>query len=319
MTLAQPSRSSSRFKFAPVLAIAAALALSACASTGAFDDLDQATPSGSPFAQALFKDYSTLARSFGEIGATSGSSFDSENSMSLSGASNDVADLATAFAQKALDASKGEEVLPEPAPEDDTNAEDMRIRLLKALDDGRSKYPNDAARAQVEYDCWVMNGAVDSQKSASVRCKAGLNGALSRLESELNMAPVPTAAPVAPVAPVATTSTGPSMNYQVYFDLNAWTLTAENLTVLQQAISTARAGGQSHITVVGHTDTSGTNEYNQRLSVKRANVVEEALVDLGARRQAIQASGVGETDLAVQTGDGVKEPKNRRTVITLIP
>ena len=48
-------------------------------------------------------------------------------------------------------------------------------------------------------------------------------------------------------------------------------------------------------------------------------MVVEALVKMGARRNAIHASGVGETDLAVQTGDGVKEAKNRRTVITLQP
>ena len=45
----------------------------------------------------------------------------------------------------------------------------------------------------------------------------------------------------------------------------------------------------------------------------------DALVQMGARRSALHASGVGETDLAVQTGDGVKEAKNRRTVITLQP
>jgi outer membrane protein OmpA-like peptidoglycan-associated protein len=53
--------------------------------------------------------------------------------------------------------------------------------------------------------------------------------------------------------------------------------------------------------------------------VRRANVVKEALVDMGARRESIQTSGVGESDLAVQTGDGVKEPKNRRAVVTLQP
>jgi outer membrane protein OmpA-like peptidoglycan-associated protein len=88
---------------------------------------------------------------------------------------------------------------------------------------------------------------------------------------------------------------------------------------LQQAIATARAGGQSRITIVGHTDTSGSAAYNQRLSVRRANVVEETLVAMGARREAISVSGVGESDLAVQTGDGVKEPKNRRAVVTLVP
>ena len=61
------------------------------------------------------------------------------------------------------------------------------------------------------------------------------------------------------------------------------------------------------------------SDYNQRLSVRRANVVVEALVQMGARRAALHASGVGETDLAVQTGDNVREAQNRRTVITLQP
>ena len=108
-------------------------------------------------------------------------------------------------------------------------------------------------------------------------------------------------------------------DYTVYFDFDSWTLTAEDLTVITNVINTARAGGQTHITVVGHTDTSGSAAYNQRLSVRRANVVVEALVDMGARRAAIQASGVGKTDLAVQTPDDVKEAKNRRTVIDLDP
>ncbi len=108
-------------------------------------------------------------------------------------------------------------------------------------------------------------------------------------------------------------------DYTAYFNLDSWTLTAEDLAVITNAINTARAGGQSRITVVGHTDTSGSAAYNQRLSVRRANVVVEAMVDMGARRDAIQASGVGKTDLAVPTPDGVKEAKNRRSVIALIP
>jgi outer membrane protein OmpA-like peptidoglycan-associated protein len=311
MTLAQPTRTSSRFKFGPALAVLLALVLSACAGSGVFEDLDQAQATGSAFSQALFKDYSALARSFGAVGATSGSSFDSDSSMSLSGADNDVADLATAFAQKALDAAKGSDVLPEVAADGDTDAEAARIRLLKSLEDGRDKFPVDAARAQAEYDCWVMNARVDSQKSAAGQCRRSFDGAITQLEHDLNPAPV---APVSAPAPSA-----PSANYQVYFDFNSWNLTAENLTILQQAIATARSGGQSHITIVGHTDTSGSAGYNQRLSEKRANVVVEALVDMGARREAIQASGVGESDLAVQTGDGVKEPKNRRAVINLVP
>ena len=91
------------------------------------------------------------------------------------------------------------------------------------------------------------------------------------------------------------------------------------MTGLDQVIATARSGGQGNIAIVGHTDTSGSADYNKRLSVHRANVVAEALVKMGARRTDVHASGVGETGLAVQTEDGVKEAKNRRTVITLQP
>ena len=74
----------------------------------------------------------------------------------------------------------------------------------------------------------------------------------------------------------------------MYFDFDSWTLTAEDLAVLQQAIASARTGRQTKISIVGHTDTSGSADYNQRLSLKRANVVKEALVDLGARASAIE-------------------------------
>lgn len=116
-----------------------------------------------------------------------------------------------------------------------------------------------------------------------------------------------------------TTTTAAPADFTVYFDFDSWTLTAEALTILTQAIDTARAGGQSHINIVGHTDTAGPTDYNQRLSERRANVVKEVLVQMGARPEAITVSGTGESDLAVQTADGVREPKNRRAVVTLTP
>ena len=301
MTLA-----SSRTGLVRIAVVAVALALSACAGNGLLDDLDQAQATGSDFSKELYKNYAYLAHSFGDEGDSANTSFDSSAS-SDDNSSMDVGDLVTAYAQKGLDAAQGQEVLPEPAPDGNADAATMRDRLLKALDDGRGKFPADAARAQVEYDCWIMDARVSGLRDASAQCRRGLDAALSQLEHELNPAP-----PAPPAPPPAT-------DYQVYFDLNSWDLKAEQLTTLQQAIATARAGGQSRITIVGHTDTSGSALYNQRLSVKRANVVEEALVDMGARREAISVSGVGENDLAVQTGDGVKEPKNRRAVVTLVP
>jgi len=295
----------------PALALASALA--ACASTTISDELDGVTPTGSPFAQALFKDYSYLARSFGDAtSSASNTAFDAGGSMSLTGTSNDVSDLAQAFADKALTAAKGEDVLPEPAPEGNTEAESLRLRLLRGLEDGRAKAPEDAARAQADFDCWILNGRTEGQDAAAAACRRSLDASLIRLERDLNPSPPPP-----PVA--ATPAPAPAAAYTVYFDWDSWTLTAEDLTTITEAINAARTGQQSVIVVVGHTDTSGSPGYNQALSVRRANVVKDVLVQMGARPEAIQTSGTGESDLAVQTGDGVKEPKNRRSVITLQP
>ncbi len=301
-----------------------ALTLAGCGGS-AFDDLNDTTPQGSAFQTALYKNYAYLARSFGTAGGSSGSSFDSGSSMSLDDVDESVADLAEAYAQKAVDAANGEDVEPEDAPDDNMDAQNMRVRLLTALDQGRDRAPAAAARAQADYDCWILDATVDSQMNASRRCRQSLDQSLARLEADIGgMGQAPAPAPVetaqAPEpAPEAPAPAPVSDTYTVYFEFDSWTLTAEDLTTITNAIDAARKGGQSHIKVVGHTDTSGPSDYNQRLSVRRARVVKEVMVQMGARPDSIETSGVGENDLAVETGDNVREAKNRRSVITLVP
>ncbi len=296
-------------------------ALAGCAQTTVFDDLNDAQPTGSAFAQAQFRDYSALARSFGTTEQPSGQSFDAQGSMSLTGTDATTESLAIAFAQKALSAAKGEEPLPEAAPDGDADAEALRLRLLRGLDQGREKAPEIAARAEADFDCWILNGRVDTQKAASQQCRRSLDVSLVELERAVNIsaAPPPPPAPVTTTTTTTTTTTATTADYQVYFDFDSWSLTAEDLTTIGQAVASAKAGGQSRITVVGHTDTSGSVAYNQRLSVRRAGVVKDTMVQMGARPEAIHVSGVGKSDLAVQTPDGVKEARNRRAVITLLP
>jgi OOP family OmpA-OmpF porin len=284
-----------------------AIGLAACSSGG-----DEAA--GTPFTQALAKNYDDLAAQASALPAEPGESsfFDSLNPFSDSTTSSDL--LAKAFTAKADLAKAGTE--PEPEAASGPNQSMIRARLVSALAAGKDQFPEQAARAQADYDCWILYGTVPSAAAASQACKTALDSSLLRLETAARPAPPPVAAtPVAAPAPAP----APVSDFTVYFDFDSWTLKAEQLTVLTDVINTARTGGQTNITIVGHTDTSGPSDYNQKLSVHRANVVVEALVDMGARRAALHASGVGETDLAVQTEDGVKEAKNRRTVITLQP
>ena len=294
-----------------------ALGLAACSS----DDEEAA---GTPFTQALNKDYTDLAGQASSLPAEKSDEgfFSSLNPFSSSDTSSDL--LSKAFTTKAELANGGTEPEPEAAvgPAQAT----MRARLVRAVAAGKDQFPEQAARAQADYDCWVLYGTVPTAAAASQACKSSLDGSLLRLETAARPAPAPVMpapmpAPV-PSAPVSAPVPAPaaqSSDFTVYFDFDSWTLKAEQLKVLTDVINTARSGGQANINVVGHTDTSGSADYNQKLSVHRANVVVEALVDMGARRAAIHASGVGETDLAVQTPDGVKEAKNRRTVVSLQP
>ncbi|HWI29222.1 MAG TPA: OmpA family protein [Stellaceae bacterium] len=108
----------------------------------------------------------------------------------------------------------------------------------------------------------------------------------------------------------------PAREFTVYFPFNKSTLSPEAHSVIAEAASTAKQGQMTHIVVTGHTDTVGSEQYNQSLSDRRADAVRKAILAEGVADDSIAAKGVGKSDLAVPTADGVKEPRNRRVVIT---
>jgi outer membrane protein OmpA-like peptidoglycan-associated protein len=124
-------------------------------------------------------------------------------------------------------------------------------------------------------------------------------------------APLPPPPPPPPPPPA-----GPKQ-FIIYFGFNKCNISAEADAVLSDAAATAKSTGSATVTVVGHTDTVGSDAYNQRLSECRANAAKTNLVNKGISGSAISASGRGEGELTVKTGDGVKEPQNRRTEINL--
>jgi outer membrane protein OmpA-like peptidoglycan-associated protein len=103
----------------------------------------------------------------------------------------------------------------------------------------------------------------------------------------------------------------------VYFPFDQAVLTPEAQTVVQEAASYAGTGAATRIAVVGHADTSGSAAYNIRLSERRSRAVADAMVGLGVNPALITADWRGEAAPAVSTGDGVKEPLNRRATIAI--
>ena len=70
--------------------------------------------------------------------------------------------------------------------------------------------------------------------------------------------------------------------------------------------------------IVGHTDTKGTKEYNNKLSLKRAITIKNNLINQGINVENITLLGKGEKLLAVPTPDEVAHPANRRAEIKAI-
>ncbi|MFC7331776.1 OmpA family protein [Rhodocista pekingensis] len=135
-------------------------------------------------------------------------------------------------------------------------------------------------------------------------------------------APAPTPAPEPAPAPVAQPAPPPpppapaiTRNFTVFFDWDKATLTPDAEKVLQSVAADARTGGIAALQVTGHADTSGPADYNQRLSMRRAEAVRDYLIAQGIPAGEIAIEGRGETDPLVPTADGVREPSNRRGVI----
>lgn len=178
------------------LTAAASAVLAGCVGTTALSQLDQARALGGPFSQALFKNYALLARSFGTVGSpSSGTPFDAEGTIQIGGMSASVADIANGYAQKALDTAQGAEILPEPASPAVPGADAARFELLRDLDQGRNKTPERAARAQADFDCWMMNARSDELVRASQQCRRSFSQSIAQLERDLAAASAPPPAP----------------------------------------------------------------------------------------------------------------------------
>jgi len=121
----------------------------------------------------------------------------------------------------------------------------------------------------------------------------------------------PEAAPPPPPPPVS------SPSFMVFFDWDRSNLSAQALQTIKQAAAAFTAKGNARITATGHTDTSGPENYNMALSLRRANAVKDALVREGVPATAIAVVGRGEQGLLVPTPDGVREPQNRRVEIVI--
>ncbi|MGB0683831.1 MAG: OmpA family protein [Magnetovibrionaceae bacterium] len=251
--------------------------------------VEAATPEGSAFAQALTSEYLSLAHKEGDVWYDF---FDSDF-----------------FARKALVTASGVEAEPEDpglwriSAAERQLLDPARERLIAALVTGRETAPARAAKAQAAYDCWMEEQEEAWQADQIAACQKTFEEAIANLEGAV-------------VETMPVTTDGLPKLYTVFFDFDDASLTAISQAVLDQAVSdwSDRA---TPLKLIGHTDRSGSNAYNQRLSERRANSVKTYMTSKGLAGDRLTPSGVGESQPEVATEDGVREARNRRVVIEI--
>ena len=224
--------------------------------------------------------------------------------------------MATYFADKGLRASNGEEVEPETLDNWQVSEEAAgtltaaRESLITAIDANKSTQPALTANAVIAYDRWV--DAVSSNPSpeqVDARAKA-YSTAFERL-GQVQAAQPGTHAPISEPG-VKQNSKAATILY-FPFDRDALGITAK--AAIFKVTNQIKKAANANVTINGHADKAGTEAYNLDLSQRRAKFVEKALRASGVPEKQLHYFAFGESDPAVPTEDGVREPKNRRVEI----
>jgi outer membrane protein OmpA-like peptidoglycan-associated protein len=195
---------------------------------------------------------------------------------------------------------------------------DARDKLRDAVAETRGTQPVLAARAVVLYDRWLELQYNRWNIEKIEEARDAFFAALTKL-GEVSVAQpgtdIPTAetlaaVPAAPTrAPVETTST------ILYFPFDSDRLSDSANTALAEMVKYIQGAGNVAVLINGHADRAGSDPYNLILSERRAKFVMKALESAGVSADQMKYFAFGETDPAVPTADGAREPKNRRVEI----
>ena len=224
------------------------------------------------------------------------------------------------FADKAKATASGVVAAPEELsdwslPADKTQEiADARANLVTLLDaSARSKMPDVAARAQARLDCWIEQQEENHQSDDIQACRQGFRTAYNQLRAGMD---ADTAQ--AEEAPAVTPDAEAQDTWTVTFAFDSAEVDRQARGIIRKAAQAARDDQGVDLVVTGYTDSSGASDYNQTLSLRRAEAVRDVLIEMGVDGERIGVAARGETRPAIDRGDEARERANRRVVIDLL-
>jgi len=109
----------------------------------------------------------------------------------------------------------------------------------------------------------------------------------------------------------------PPERFIIFFELRSSDLTETSAAQIPQIIDAIARHPAAEVEIVGHADRSGTDKFNDALSLRRANEIKAQIIGKMDNAEALRVTAQGEGKPFVVTPDGVVEPQNRRVEVTV--
>lgn len=165
--------------------------------------------------------------------------------------------------------------------------------------------------------CW--RDAFWTPATAAKDCDGALKPVAAPQAAPAAPAPAPAVTPAqAPKPVVAPTSEKVTYAADAFFDFDKSVLKPEAKAKLDDLVSKTGGINLEVIIAVGHTDSVGTDAYNQKLSVRRAEAVKAYLVSKGLEKNRVYTEGKGKKQPIADNKTAEGRAKNRRVEIEVV-
>ena len=217
---------------------------------------------------------------------------------------------ASAYVSRSLRVQMGEDVGPldptrvravraDGSTDDGHDAGMVYAEVVSVIDGHRADRPVECAGVQLAYDNWIEEErerslAYSDPEMVYEQLQAAIAACTEPLPEPPRMA----------------------SHYVVLFAFDSAELDAAAMALVAAAGEEAKMYG-TPVSVVGHTDRAGGDDYNLKLSLERAEAVASALVDGGLMADMVLVAARGESDPVEATDDGEPNDSNRRVQITV--